>query len=132
MVKAIQQLRDAGIHPTAQRVAVAERLRTMEGHPTADEVLHAVRQTYPTISRATVYNALALFADHGVVHKRTLREGTTVYDLRSEPHHHMIDEETGVIHDVPWDALHVVGVDELTDFDVLEYQVVIRGRLHRP
>ena len=44
------------------------------------------------------------------------------------PHHHFIDEETGRIHDVPWDALRVSDVSALQDFDVREYQVVLRGR----
>ena len=43
----------------------------------------------------------------------------------------VIDEETGAIHDVPWSALAVSNVDALEEFDVHEYQVVLRGKLKK-
>jgi Fur family transcriptional regulator, iron response regulator len=51
-----------------------------------------------------------------------------VFDPKTEPHHHFIDEQTGGIHDVAWDALDVKHVHNLRGFDVRAYQVVMRGR----
>jgi hypothetical protein len=39
-----------------------------------------------------------------------------------------VDEATGRIFDVPWDKLEVNKVGSLEEFDVAEYQVVLRGR----
>lgn len=116
-----------GIRPTAQRVAIAKYLLDTEEHPSADLVWERVRVHAPTVSRATVYNTLAIFVEHGLVRAYTLTEGATVFDPRTEPHHHFIDEATGAIHDLPWDALRVEGLEALDGFDVTTHQVVLRG-----
>jgi Fur family iron response transcriptional regulator len=79
------------------------------------------------ISRATVYNTLNLFVKKGLVRELVLSEGRTVFDCNCEQHHHFIDESTGAIHDVPWDAVRVSKVDRLAGYEVREYMVVMRG-----
>ena len=104
-------LRDRGIQPSAQRVAVAEYvLRTAE-HPSADLVWRRVRERFPWISRATVYNTLHLFVEKGLLQRLT------------------IAEESGAIHDVPWERVQVCNLDSLHDYDIRQYQVVMHGKL---
>ena len=117
-----------GIRPTRQRVAIASYLLVTDEHPSADVVWERVRGDMPAVSRATVYNTLALFVDQGLIRSYAITEGATVYDPRIEPHHHLVDEATGEIHDLPWDALRVEGLDGLEGFDVSDYQVVLRGK----
>lgn len=121
-------LRGHGIQPTPQRQAVAAFVLHTETHPSADEVLSRVRRTHPAVSRATVYNTLNLLVDRGLLRARILKEGTVVFDPNVSRHHHFIDEETGRIHDVPWEALDVRGPDSLEGLEVREYYVVMRGR----
>ena len=123
-----QRLRDAGIQPSAQRLALAEYLLSTEAHPSADQVWTEVRARVPKISRATVYNTLNLFVKRGLLRELQLAEGRVVFDPNMGPHHHFIDEPTGRIHDVPWDALEVRRVEALNGLEVREYQVVLRGR----
>lgn len=93
-------LRNRGIQPSAQRVAVAEYvLRTAE-HPSADLVWRRVRERFPWISRATVYNTLHLFVEKGLLQRLTIAEESVVFDPITATHHHFIDDETGAIHDV--------------------------------
>ena len=40
----------------------------------------------------------------------------------------IIDQDTGEIYDIPWDRLQVKGEDKLKDFEILESQVILRGR----
>lgn len=123
-----EQLRAHGIQPSAQRLAVAEYvLRTLD-HPSADEVLARVRGRVPMISRATVYNTLHLLVEKGLLRQFVLAEGRLVFDPHVAPHHHFVDDESGAIHDVPWDALDVKRVEKLQGLEVREYQVVLRGR----
>jgi Fe2+ or Zn2+ uptake regulation protein len=131
MSNAIDRLRDSGIQPTPQRIAIAEFVLSTAAHPTADEVWMHVRSRCPTISRATVYNTLNLFAEKGLLKPQPLREGVVVFDPHVEPHHHFIDEDTGKVIDVPWEALKVRGEKSLEGFEVREYQVVMRGRRRR-
>lgn len=122
------QLKEAGIQPSAQRLAVASYVLSTTAHPSAEEVLAAVQSSFPMLSRATVYNTLNLFAQKGLLRQLILAEGRTVYDPCLEPHHHFIDDETGRIDDVPWDAVRVGDIKGLKGFEVREYMVVMRGR----
>jgi Fur family transcriptional regulator, iron response regulator len=123
-----QALRDHGIQPSAQRVAVADYVLRTDEHPSADQVFGKVRRTFPMLSRATVYNTLNLFVEKGLLRELVLSEGCVVFDPKTDAHHHFIDEATGRIHDIPWQAVKVTKIDRLEGYDVSEYQVVIRGR----
>ncbi len=126
-----QILREHGIQPSAQRVAVASYILFTDAHPTAEQAWAAVRAKLPQVSRATVYNTLNLFEEKGLLRRLVLAEGSVVYDPHTARHHHFIDEESGAIVDVPWSAVEVRHVDDLRGFDVREYQVVMRGRRSR-
>ena len=125
-------LRGAGVQPTPQRVAVARYVLGTTSHPTADEVLARARRECPTLSRATVYNTLTRLAERGLVRPQAIREGVVVFDAHTERHHHFLDEATGKIYDVPWDLLSVSGAKGLREYDVRDYQVVMRGRRRKP
>ena len=124
-------LKEHGINPSAQRVAVARYVLHTEDHPSADEVWGRVRESFPHLSRATVYNTLNLFVEKGLLRQFAITEGRVVFDPHTEDHHHFIDEESGKIHDVPWNAIKVSNVFRLSGFDVREYQVVLRGKRTR-
>ena len=124
----VSKLSSAGIRPSRQRVAVARFVLSTTSHPSADEVMTAVQGDLPDVSRATIYNTLNLFVERGLLRALSITEGRVLFDPRVEAHHHFIDEETGEIHDVPWEALTVSGTEELEGFDVRDHEVVLRGR----
>jgi Fe2+ or Zn2+ uptake regulation protein len=123
-----KKLREHGIRPSAQRVAVADYVLRTDQHPVADQVWQRVRARFPMLSRATVYNTLNLFVRSGLLRQLTLDEGSVVYDPCLEAHHHFIDEVSGQIHDIPWDTLRVQDVAQVPGVEVHEYMVVMRGR----
>ena len=116
------------MQPSAQRLAVAQYVLETADHPSADEVLERVQAALPMLSRATVYNTLHLLVRQGLLRQLVLAEGKTVFDPRLEPHHHFIDDQTGRIEDIPWQALAVGDVRSLRGYQVREYMVVMRGR----
>ena len=126
-----RHLRDHDIQPSAQRMAVAEYVLNTTEHPTAERIWSKVSESFPMISRATVYNTLHLFVEKGLLKEVHITGGSVVYDPKTEPHHHFIDDETGSIHDVPWGSVDVCRVGDLKGFDVEDYQVVMRGRRTR-
>ena len=131
MTDLIAQLRSVGLQPTPQRLAVARYVLGSTSHPTADEVLAKARKECPTLSRATVYNTLARLSERGLLRPQTIREGVVVFDAHVERHHHFVDDTTGRIYDVPWEALSVSGEKSLPEYEIREYQVVLRGRRRR-
>ncbi|MEP0828428.1 MAG: transcriptional repressor [bacterium] len=128
MKNAIAVLRRCHIQPTPQRIAVVEYVLKSKDHPSADDVLSYARKKCPTVSRATVYNTLNLLVEKGLLGMQTIKEGAIVFDPNLEKHHHFIDTETGDIYDIPWDQLEVNGKERLKDFEIAEFQVILRGR----
>ncbi|MCZ7555992.1 MAG: transcriptional repressor [Bacteroidia bacterium] len=128
MNSAIAALQDHGIQPTAQRVAIAEAVLGNNHHPTADDILVEAQKRCSIVSRATVYNTLNLFVEKGLLRTQVLKEGIVVFDPNLQKHHHFIDEEDGTIIDIPWDWLTVEGRQKLREYDIRDYQVILRGR----
>ena len=128
---AVVILRRHGIQPSAQRVAVAQYVLNTSEHPSAEQVSSRVRKSFPMISRATVYNTLNRMVKSGLLRQFVLDGGKTVFDANVNNHHHFVDEESGRVYDIPWEALAVLRLESLRGFEVSEYQVVARGRVKR-
>lgn len=131
MEKAAKLLEDRGIRPTRQRVAVARCVLRCRTHPSADEVLRCVRGCHPRISRASVYNALELFARKRLLKKRLLIGGRYVYDAVITEHHHFIDERSGAVFDIPSAACRVRLLKMPRGFEVRGLQLILHGRKKR-
>jgi Fur family transcriptional regulator, iron response regulator len=124
----LERLRERGIQPSAQRLAVAQYVLFTDEHPSADRVWARVRNRFPMISRATVYNTLSLFAGHGLVRELHLSRDSVVFDANIDPHHHFIDGHTGRIYDIPWEKASMRKFPAVDGFEIRDYQVVMRGR----
>jgi Fe2+ or Zn2+ uptake regulation protein len=111
---------------------VASYVLLTEDHPTADQVFGRVQRGFKGMSRATVYNTLNRFVRQGLLRALVLAGGRVVFDPNVKPHHHFIDDVSGRIHDLPWEALEVRRVGSLEGLDVREVQVILRGRRRRP
>ena len=122
------RLAEHDIKPTAQRVAIADIVFGNHQHPSADEVFELAKKELAVVSRATVYNTLNLLVRKGLCKALVLAEGHTVYDPNTAPHHHLIDEESGAIYDLPLEAVSVEIADSIEGFDVENVEVIVRGR----
>ncbi|MCG3172546.1 MAG: hypothetical protein GMKNLPBB_00700 [Myxococcota bacterium] len=128
MERVTKLLREHHIQPSAQRVAVGGYVLFTEEHPSAEQVWERVKENFPWLSRATVYNTLNLFVKKGLIRELIITEGKSVFDPRLDPHHHFVDEESGDILDIPFDTLEVRRLKDLPGLDIHETQVIIRGR----
>jgi Fur family transcriptional regulator, stress-responsive regulator len=93
-------LRRHGIQVTAQRLAV---LRAVAGHPhiTADAVAEVVRAEIGAISRQSVYDALGVLADNGLIRRIQPSGSSARYETRvGDNHHHVICRICGRTADV--------------------------------
>ena len=124
----VELLLTNGIQPSAQRVVVAQYVLFTDEHPSADKVWARVKAGFPMISRATVYNTLNLLVERGLLRELHLAPDSIVFDPKVEAHHHVIDETSGRIYDVPWEKVKVCDVEHIEGFEIRDYQVVMRGR----
>ena len=92
-----------GFRSTPQRLAIYDHLIRADGHPTAEEIFHAVRPFLPKISLATVYKTLEVLVAIGVASRLTGFEesGAARYDARREEHYHFRCLQTGAVYDLP-------------------------------
>jgi Fe2+ or Zn2+ uptake regulation protein len=86
--KRMARLRNSGVTPTMQRLAILEFLESTKSHPTADEVYTAIHKSCPTIARATVYNTLEALTKAGTILQLTMDPGAARYDADTGPHVH--------------------------------------------
>jgi Fe2+ or Zn2+ uptake regulation protein len=84
---------------TPQRVVVHRALHELDRHVTADELLDAVGDRLPNVSLPTIYATLELFEELGMV-RRVQRAGTSLFEPRTDVHHHLVCTVCGAIEDV--------------------------------
>lgn len=86
----------AGHRVTRQRAQVLDAVCAGEGHTSLAEVYGRVRRLDRTIDRSTVYRALHLFCELGLVLAADTGNGETCYEIRKpEPHHHLVCRQCG-------------------------------------
>jgi Fe2+ or Zn2+ uptake regulation protein len=96
-----ERLRAAGLRVTRPRLAVAEALRAMGGHRTADEVHAYLAARATALPRTSVYNALVALSDlSGTVLRADVGPGAAVYEFADTWHHHFVCRRCGRVTDV--------------------------------
>ena len=85
---------------TVQRTIIAEELRRLANHPTADDVYDAVHAEHPSIGKATVYRTLGKLADEGEIGRVRINNGADRFDHRSFEHYHVRCTCCGRVDDV--------------------------------
>jgi len=99
MKSCVELLKDHNIKPTIQRVKILEYLKTHKIHPSADEVYQDLRNEFPTISRATVYNALNVLSNSGII-EEIITPNAIRYDFVEKDHHHFYCLKCKKIYDI--------------------------------
>ena len=93
-------LRKLGLVPTIQRLAVLEFLEGNHTHPTADEVYQGVKERFPSIAKATVYNVLDALKKTGAIRELTIARQVAHYDFNANPHPHFLCRSCDTLIDV--------------------------------
>ncbi len=86
----VELLRERGVQVTAQRVAVLQAV-SASPHITADGVAEVVRSQIGTISRQSVYDALAILVDVALIRRIQPAGSPALFEDRvNDNHHHLI------------------------------------------
>ena len=101
-------LRQRGMRPTRQRVAIARLLFDgVDRHVTAESLAEQIRDLGIKLSLATVYNTLHQFTDVGLLKKVRGLSDVTWFDTNVDSHHHFFDTESGALTDIPAEAITI-------------------------
>jgi Fur family peroxide stress response transcriptional regulator len=125
----VELLHRRGQRATPQRLVILRELRRRGRHATADEVRSAVRHELPGTSTPTVYAALELLVDLGLVRRVDAAAGATLYDPRTTPHQHTVCRRCGRVDDLDGelDTAVLEQASARAGFSAQAVEVVISG-----
>jgi len=120
----------AGLKLTEPRRLVLEILVESEDHPSVEMVYERARAKDPKVAMATVYRTLNLFHEFGIVTRIDLKESFARYELNWGHHHHLIDVETGEVHEFQNDTIEKLKSQIAAEmgYDLVECVLELYGR----
>ena len=127
-----QFLKNHGLRTTRPRVSVARCLFGGEGdrHVTAEQLAEELRTAGEEMALATVYNTLHHFVAAGLLRELAgTGRGKIIFDTNVSAHHHLYNETTGELTDIPHDVVTVDEADVLPEgAELAGCDVIIRIR----
>lgn len=95
-------LREAGLRPTHQRMALAKLLFDgTDRHVRAEQLHGEALAAGVRVSLATVYNTLHQFTEVALLREVVVESGRTYFDTNISDHHHFFHEQSGELRDIP-------------------------------
>ena len=122
-----QELIDAGIRPSVQRLAIFEYVRQSCQHPTAEVVYEALCDELGSLSLTTVYNTLKLFVDAGLISMLTIDDTFRCFDGNRNYHAHFRCNHCGCIVDMEMKKDFISLVEGVEGFEVTDAQLYLKG-----
>jgi Fur family transcriptional regulator, iron response regulator len=123
-------LRQSGLRPTRQRLALAEILFAHGNRHISAESLHeeATVQRVP-VSLATIYNTLHQFTEARLLREVAVDGSKTYFDTNTDDHHHFFVEDDNEVMDIPAGQMGVGRVPEPPPgYEISRVDVVVRLR----
>lgn len=93
-------LKDAGIRPSIQRIAIYSYLCEHHTHPDVEEIFAELSPLYPTLSKTTIYNTLQLFTENHLIQAIKIDNDKIRYDAEMSDHLHFKCDKCGNIFDI--------------------------------
>ncbi len=93
-------LEDSKLKVTPQRLAILKELEK-KGHASIEEVYDKIKNTFPSISLATIYKNINAMKEEGIICEVCLHQKPK-YELKKEAHAHFICKNCGKVVDIPF------------------------------
>lgn len=123
-----QRLREAGLRPTRQRVALGRLLFTNgDRHVTAEGLHLEAAKSGAELSLATVYNTLHQFTASGLLRQVIVDGEKTYFDTNIGDHHHFYAKDREMLMDIPGDGVSIDGLPKApAGMEIERVEVVVR------
>src|SRR5215217_6133748 len=121
-------LRDVGLRPTRQRMAVGWILFSKgDRHLTAEMLYEEATRAKVPVSLATVYNTLHQFTDVGLLRQVAVDGSKSYFDTNASEHHHFFIEGEDALVDIPEADVLVKQMPRPPEgFEIARIDVVVR------
>jgi Fur family transcriptional regulator, iron response regulator len=124
------KLRDVGLRPTRQRMALGWILFAKgDRHVTAEMLYEEATRAKVPVSLATVYNTLHQFTEVGLLRQVAVDGSKAYFDTNNSEHHHFFVEDRNDLMDIPANDV-LVGKAPIPPegYEIVRIDVVVRLR----
>lgn len=127
--KYIHQLKKFNIRMTNQRYAILEYLLLKGNHPTANEIYEYLKNDFPNMSVATIYNNINFFKKAGIITELPFADGSSRFDLTKTHHYHVICANCGKVEDFDYPNFEEAEriAEKQTHFKVINHSFKVTG-----
>lgn len=120
-------LKQHQLKATPQRMAIID-LMHHRGHINIDDLYHAIRQKFASISLATLYKNIHTMMDVSLVREIKIPGQKTKYEIEKEAHAHVMCKCCGELKDIPFNPSSLLKTSmDISHYEANEVSIVISG-----
>ncbi|XDZ65824.1 Fur family transcriptional regulator [Alphaproteobacteria bacterium LSUCC0684] len=129
-MRVIDKCLEAGVRMTNQRRIIIELIDEADDHPDVETIYRRAIAVDKTISLATIYRTVGVLEQAGVIEKLEVGDGKARYELAGEHHEHLVDVDSGEIHEFQHEELEALKEQIARDmgFELVGHRLELFGR----
>jgi len=129
-MRVIDKCLEAGVRMTNQRRIIIELIDEADDHPDVETIYRRAIAVDKTISLATIYRTVGVLEQVGVIEKLEVGDGKARYELAGEHHEHLVDVDSGEIHEFQHEELEALKEQIARDmgFELVGHRLELFGR----
>lgn len=120
-------LQQHNLKATAQRIAIMEHMDSY-GHISIDELYKKIRETFVSLSLATLYKNIHAMMSVDLIREVRLSGQKPKYEIDKEGHAHLVCKSCGELKDVPFNPSSLIEKSiEMEKYQADEISIIISG-----
>ena len=118
------------IRMTSQRQIIIQVIEESDDHPDVDQLYLRSVELDNTISIATVYRTVKLLEEAGLIERLEFGDGRSRYEEAGEHHEHLVDIETGEVHEFYNEELETLKTKIALEmgYDLIDHRLELYGK----
>ena len=118
------------IRMTLQRQIIIQVIEGSDDHPDVDQLYLRSVELDNTISIATVYRTVKLLEEAGLIERLEFGDGRSRYEEAGEHHEHLVDIETGEVHEFYNQELETLKTEIAHEmgYDLIDHRLELYGK----
>ena len=121
------------IRMTSQRQIIIQVIEESDDHPDVDQLYLRSVELDNTISIATVYRTVKLLEEANLIERLEFGDGRSRYEEAGEHHEHLVDIETGEVHEFYNEELETLKSEIAREmgYDLIDHRLELYGKKRR-
>ena len=118
------------IRMTSQRQIIIQVIEESDDHPDVDQLYLRSVELDNTISIATVYRSVKLLEEANLIDRLEFGDGRSRYEQAGEHHEHLVDIETGEVHEFYNEELETLKSEIAREmgYDLIDHRLELYGK----